>query len=299
MRVPLRPIVFATLAVMSPGLGRIGAQSASTTSPSTRGSDDESHERPPALSTGIAVGTMRFSGGRSQSEVSATLQYSPSEWLTFAATPGFGRTSLAGVSRSGLTDLPVSVGAAHGLGSLPFSPSLFGSIYSTFSLADTARVLGMGRTAFGASAALTGWLTKQSNLTLGASHPLSTQGGNGAIDLESAYSAGKATVSLGLSSEVGRPDSGATLARSVAGGVAFAVAGPVTLTIDGSHGLTTGAPSWTLAVGLGSAFAGISPLDASSPLRRLTKVFGSRVGATSGYTKGGTDSGGCKKASTC
>jgi hypothetical protein len=134
---------------------------------------------------------------------------------------------------------------------------------------------------------------------VGASHPLSAQGGNGSIDLESAYSLGKTTANLGLSSELGRADSSATLARSIAGGVAFAVAGPVTLTVDGSHGLTTGAPSWTFSVGLGTAFAGISPLDPSSPLRRLKKVFGSRVTATSGYSKGGTGLASCKKAGTC
>jgi hypothetical protein len=242
---------------------------------------------------------MHFSGGRSQSGVSATLEYSPSEWLTFSATPGFGRTSLAGVSSSGLTDLPISAGASHALGDIPWSPSIFGSLYTTLSLADSTRVLGAGRTAFGASASLSGSATDRLSLTVGASHPLSAQGGNGSIDLESAYSLGKATATLGLSSEVGRADSSATLARSIAGGFAFAVAGPVTLTVDGSHGLTTGAPPWSLSVGLGTAFAGISPLDPSSPLRRLKKVFGARVSATSGYTKGGTGLASCKKAGTC
>jgi hypothetical protein len=299
MQTPLRPILLASILAASPGFGRLGAQSAPAPSPSTAVSDDESHERPPAFATGIAVGTMHFSGGRSQSGVSATLEYSPSEWLTFSATPGFGRTSLAGVSSSGLTDLPISAGASHALGDIPWSPSIFGSLYTTLSLADSTRVLGAGRTAFGASASLSGSATDRLSLTVGASHPLSAQGGNGSIDLESAYSLGKATANLGLSSEVGRADSSATLARSIAGGFAFAVAGPVTLTVDGSHGLTTGAPSWSLSVGLGTAFAGISPLDPSSPLRRLKKVFGARVSATSGYTKGGTGLASCKKAGTC
>src|SRR5256885_13400822 len=101
---------------------------------------------------------------------------------------------------------------------MKWSPSIFGSVYSTLSLAESARVLGIGRTAFGASGSLSGWVADQLNLTVGASHPLSAQGGNGSIDLESAYSLGKATASLGLSSEVGRADSSATLARSIAGG---------------------------------------------------------------------------------
>ncbi len=295
-----RPILVVSILAASPAFICLGAQSTARPSPSAQVSDDESHQRPPAFATGIGVGTMHFSGGRSQSGVSATLQYSPNAWLTFSATPGFGRTSLAGVSSSGLTDIPVSAGASHGLGDdIPWSPSIFGSVYTSLSFADSTNALGVGRTTFGASASLSGWATERLNLTVGASHPLSTQGGNGSIDLESAYSLGKTTANLGLSSEVGRADSGATLARSIAGGFAFAVAGPLTLTIDGSHGLTSGAPSWTFSVGLGTAFAGISPLNPTSPLRRLKNAFGSRLSSTSGYTKGGSGSGSCKKAGTC
>lgn len=295
----LRPIILAGILITSPELVQLGAQSAPAPAPAAPASDDESHERPPAFATGVSVGAMHFNGGRSQSGVAATLEYSPSDWLTFSATPGFGRTSLAGVSTSGMTDLPISAGASHALGDIPWSPSISGSLYTTIALADSAHVLGAGRTAFGASASLSGSATDELTLTVGGSRPLSAQGGNGSIDLEAAYSLGKATANLGLSSEVGRADSSATLARSIAAGLAFAVAGPVTLTVDGSHGFTTGAPSWTFSVGLGTAFAGISPLDPSSPLRRLKKVFGSRLISTSGYTKGGNGSASCKRSGTC
>jgi hypothetical protein len=241
---------------------------------------------------------MHFSGGRSEVAVSATLQYSPSPWLTFSATPGYGRTSLGRVSSNGLTDLPLSAGASHAIGGLPWSPAIFGSIYTALSFADTAG-LGTGRTSLGASASLGVWATEQLNLTAGASRPLAAYAGNGSIDLEAAYSLGKATPNLGLTSEVGRADSTATLARSIAAGVAFALAGPLTLTVDGSHGLTTGAPTWTFSVGVGTAFAGLSPLSPSSSLRRLAKVLGSRVSSTSGYTKGGAGSKSCKTAGTC
>jgi hypothetical protein len=149
----------------------------------------------------------------------------------------------------------------------------------------------------GASAALSAWTTDELNLTVGASHPFSANGGNGSIDLESSYSLGAATLTAGLTTEVGRADSSATLARSIAGGVAFAIAGPLTLTVDGSHGVTTGAPLWTVSVGLGTAFAGVSPLNPSSPLRRLKRVFGSQLSSTSGSTDGGSRR--CKVAGTC
>jgi hypothetical protein len=293
MRAAFRQVLLASIVATSPILARLGAQ---TPAPA---SGDESHERPPVFATGIGAGTMHFSSGRSESAVSATLQYSPSSWLTLSASPGFGRTTLGRSSSSGLTDLPISAGASYALSEIPWSPSIFGSMYTNVSTGDSTSVLGLGRTSFGAAAALSGWATDQLNLTVGASHPLSANGGNSAIDLESAYSLGKTTATLGLTSEVGRADSSATLARSLDGGLAFALAGPLTLTVDGSHGLTTGAPSWTFSVGLGTAFAGISPLNPSSPLRRLKKVFGSRLSSTSGYSKGGTGSKSCKIAGTC
>jgi hypothetical protein len=297
MRGLRRLFQLGSVVIASSALTRLDAQTGAS-SPPTR-SVDESHEHPPAFATGFGAGTMHFSGGRSQSAISATLQYSPNPWLTFSAAPGFGRTSLGRASSTGFTDLPISAGASHALGDLPWSPSIAGALYTTVSMGDSASALGVGRTVFGASAALSAWATDQLNLTAGASHPFNANGGNGSIDLEAAYSLGVPTATLGFSSEVGRADSAATLARSIAGGVAFAVDGPLTLTIDGSHGLTAGAPSWTLSVGLGTAFAGISPLNPSSPLRRLKKVFGSRLTATSGYAKGGTGTANCKSARTC
>jgi hypothetical protein len=296
MRPLYRLIGLASLAIAFSGLTRLDAQ---TGAPSSTSAEDESHQRPPAFATGVGAGMLRFSSGRSQSAISATLQYSPNPWLTFSAAPGFGRTTLGKASSSGLTDLPISAGAAHALNDIPWSPWVAGSLYTTVAMGDSTNAIGVGRTVFGASAALSAWAADQLNVTAGASHPFNADRGNGSINLEAAYSLGVPTATFGFSSEVGRPDSASTLARSIAGGLAFAVGGPLTLTIDGSRGVTTGAPSWTFSVGLGTAFAGISPLNPSSPLRRLSKVFGSRVTSTSGYGKGGTGPGNCKSARTC
>jgi hypothetical protein len=294
---PLHKLIpLASFIAVFSGLAPLGAQ-ASVPSSSTS-SDDESHQHPPAFATGIGAGAMHFSGGRSESAISATLLYTPHPWLTFSAAPGFGRTTLGRTSSSGLTDLPLSAGVIDVFGDLPWSPSISGSLYSSVSIGDSTSAIGVGRTVFGASAAVSGWATDQLNLTAGASHPINAGGGNGSINLEAAYSLGAPMATFGFSSEVGSADSGATLARSIAGGLAIAIDGPLALTIDGSHGLTAGAPSWTFSVGLGTAFAGISPLNPSSPLRRLNKVFGSRLTSTSGYKKGATSSG-CKTAHTC
>jgi hypothetical protein len=276
----------------------LAAQTGVAGTSTSQSSEDESRQALPEFATGVAVGTMRFSSGRTEAAISATLQYSPNEWLTFSATPGYGHTSLGRFSSNGLTDLPLSVGASHSIGDASWSPSISASIYTALSFADTGS-LGAGHTALGASASLGAWASQAVHLAMGASRPFSTDAGNGSVDLEAAYSLGKATPNVGLSTEVGRADSNATLARSIAAGIAVALAGPLTLTVDGSHGLTTGAPSWTLSVGVGTAFAGLSPLSPSSSLKRLTKVLGSRLSSTSGYTKGGTGSKSCKAAGTC
>jgi hypothetical protein len=298
----LRPVLLASLLASSAQLTSLGAQAAQPRLLSTPVSDtaeDESHQRPPGFATGIGAGAMRFSTGRTNEGVSGTLQYSPRTWLVLSASPGFGHTTLGQTSSSGLTDIPVSAGASHRLGDIPWSPSISGSLYTTLSLTDSTNALGAGRSTFGAWAGVSGWATELLHLAVGASHSLTANGGNGSIDLESSYSLGKTTANLGFSSEVGRADSGATLARSIAGGVAFAVAGPLTLTIDGSHGLTSGAPLWSFSVGFGTAFAGVSPLNPTSPLRRLKRVLGSRISSTSGYSKSRGGSGSCKRAGTC
>ena len=103
---------------------------------------------------------------------------------------------------------------------------------------------------------------------------------------------------IGASGEVGTPDSGAVLARSLAGGVAFRVAGPLTLTVDAGHGLTAGAPRWTFVVGFGTAFAGINPVGATSPLRRFKGTLGGGVATPSGFAKSGTG-GSCHRRGPC
>jgi len=258
---------------------------------------DESRQRPPAFSTGVTAGAMSFSGGRSEQGVAVMLQYAATPWLTLSAAPGFAHTTFGQTSTSGLTDVPLGAGVWRTLADLTWSPTISGSLYTTLSPSSGTNGVGIGRNTFGVSAAASGWATHQLNLTVGASHPLSANSGNGSIELGSAYALGKTTANLGVSSEVGSADSSAVLSRSVAGGVAVAVAGPLTLTIDGSHGLTSGAPSWTVSVGFGTAFAGLSPLNATSPIRRLNRVFGSRTSSTSGYSKSG--SGSCRRTGTC
>jgi hypothetical protein len=293
----MKSIGLAGLLAGLPGSVGLLAQSSSAAASSSQ-SADESRQALTEFASGVGVGTMRFPSGRAESAVSATLQYSPNRWLSFSATPGYGHTTLGRFSNSGFTDLPLSVGASRSIGKSPSSPLVSGAMFTALSFSDSGS-LGAGRTASGASASLSSWVTEQLNLAVGAWRPFTADAGNGSVDLEGAYSLGRVTPNLGLTSEVGRADSGATLARSIAAGVAVTLAGPLTRPVAGSHGLPTGAPSWTLSIGAGTAFAGVSPLSPSSSLRRLAKVLGARVSATSGYTKGGSGSKSCKTTGTC
>jgi hypothetical protein len=79
------------------------------------------------------------------------------------------------------------------------------------------------------------------------------------------------TASVGV--DVGAPDS--TLSRVIGLGVSHTLAGPLMLTVDGSHGLTDRSPQWVLSVGLGTAYGGNSPVTPTTPLRRIRTTFSS------------------------
>ena len=70
------------------------------------------------------------------------------------------------------------------------------------------------------------------------------------------------------------PDSSQALSRMIGASVRHTIAGPLMITIDGSHGLTAASPRWLLSVGIGTAFASSSPVAPTTPLRRMKSTFG-------------------------
>jgi hypothetical protein len=255
-------------------------------------------ERPPTFSTGVAAGAIQFAGGRAEQAASLVLQLQPVAWFSFSAAPGYGRTSFGTRSGTGLTEIPIRAGALYNLNDVPWSPTVSASLETSLS-GDSALAFSAGQHDYEAEATLSGSPTDRLNLLLALTHALSANSGNPSVRVESAFSLGRATATLGMTSEMGRPDSGAVLSRSIAGGLAFSLVGPLTLTTDASHGISGSAPTWTLSVGLGSAFAGISPLNPTSALKRLKQTFGSKVSASSGYTRTSGSSNSCRKNGTC
>lgn len=267
----------------------------------TEGDDshDEAHEVPPRVATGVTVGAIHFASGRTDNALSVNVLLRPVSWLKISAAPGFGHTSYGRASSSGFTDIPLSVGVLHEFNDVTWSPSVSTALGTTISPGDTAGGLALGRTTYGASAGLGFSPTERFSVWSSLEHPLSSNSGNGSTDVEGSYALGRTTASLGFSTEIGTADSGAVLSRSFAAGLAYKLRGPLTLTVDGSHGITTGAPSWTLSVGLGTAYAGISQLSPTSPFKRLRSALGGHTTGSSGFSAGGIGVGSCHRTGTC
>ena len=78
-------------------------------------------------------------------------------------------------------------------------------------------------------------------------------------------------------------------AREVGVGARYTLRGPLALSVDVTHRLAGIAPTWGLAVTLGTASSGLSALNPSSPLWHQRQVFGGGVnihGRKSGGTGG-------------
>lgn len=259
----------------------------------------QSNQRPPTFSTGVTGGAMSFTGGRSEQALSVLFQFQPVSWLSLSAAPGFGRTTFGTSSSNGPTDIPLGAAAQYAADEAPWSPIIVGSLSTLLSTGQAGSTLGIGRSSVAAGAALRVTPVDRLYLSAGASRPLTSASGNGSVEVGISRSLGRATPSLGYSAELGSADSAATLARSLAAGFAFAVAGPLTLAVDGSHGLTSGAPKWTLSLSVGTAFAGLSPMNGASMFGRLKNAFGSRATSSSGYSKAPNSATSCKKLGTC
>lgn len=242
---------------------------------------------------------MSFTGGRNEQALGLLLQFRPLPWLSLSAAPGFGRTTFGTLSSTGLTDIPLASVAQYSAANSPWSPNFFGSLSTVISAGQSGTTLGIGRTSVAAGTGISVSPVDHTYLSADASRPLTTASGNGSADFWISRSLGRATPSIGYSAEIGTADSAATLARSIAGGVAFPVDGAVSLAFDGSHGLTSGAPKWTFSVSLGTAFSGISPMSGGSLFGRLKTAFGSRATSSSGYSKKSASTQSCKRLGTC
>jgi hypothetical protein len=100
-------------------------------------------------------------------------------------------------------------------------------------------------------------------------------------------------VSGGFSSDVGSVDPLIGRSTSISGGLSYSVRGPMTMNLSTTHGLSGAAPSWSIALGFGTAFPYLNHLGSGgSSLTNLNSSFGGGShGLTSGSGSGSGSSG--------
>src|SRR5438128_8204958 len=237
------------------------------------------------IDAGVSAGVVKITGQRSEDAVSGVLEYEASSWLSLYAIPAVlhvtDSTSKGSFSSSGLGDLPV-VAALSRTFPTPWSPTLGAALVAVLPTGNASCGLGNGQTAAGMDLGL-GLSPGRAHLSVDASRSLS------GVSAQSSLNAPRATTlrveagydlaprwtwagSVGL--DVGTADSTQTLSRVIGLGVRDTLAGPLMLTVDASHGLSAASPQWVLSVGLGTAFAGTSPVTPTTPLRRIKSAFG-------------------------
>jgi hypothetical protein len=238
------------------------------------------------LDAGLSAGVVKLGDHRAELALSGTLEYEPNSWLSLYAIPAVlhvsddssGRTR----SSSGLGDLPLVAAASHTFPTAS-SPTLGAALVAVLPTGNAACGLGNGVTAAGLDLGA-GVSPGRAHLSADASRSLSGVGAQSSLTaprattlrVEAGYDlAQRWTGAASVGVDLGAPDS--TLSRVIGVGVRHTLAGPLMLTIDGSHGLTSVAPQWVLSVGVGTAFAGSSPVTPTTPLRRIRSTFSTGI----------------------
>jgi hypothetical protein len=258
-----------------------------------RSDTSEAAESVPPLAAGVTGGYFRFDASHSEQALSAVLQWQPIAWLTLTAAPAWARlqqdsligSAIQSRSVSGVTDVPLSAGVTHSFTDVSWSPSFSVGMSATLATGDSAQGLGVGQTLWGATLGVGLSPVDRVSMFLMVGRGLngvkrdSLVGGTRVryeedpasyLDVETSYSLSKrVTANVSGSADLGNVSPGDARYSSLAGGLAVQLAGPLTLTMDGSRGLSTYSGTWSFSVGVGTAFAGLNPVGAASQLFRL------------------------------
>ena len=247
----------------------------------------------PHFTTGVTAGALHFPDGRTQQGASAVVRWHPVTGVSLGVSPSFTRViepaTLGTGSRVGLSDVPVEVTLDHTIDA-PMSPTVGASLVATLPVGDTTSGLGSGHV--GSSASLGVGISPVDRLSLhiGAGRPLSDFAVDGALggsrstwgEAEASYQVvERLEATFGVDADF-VADSGAAAGRTFVGGLAFAVHGPLTLTLNAGHGVSGDAARWSLSLGLGTDFASLEALGSTSSVRRAVAALGGRSHQHSG-----------------
>lgn len=224
------------------------------------------------VSAGVTGASFTWNDGRREQAIATVVQATPAPWLVLGAVPTFLRADAGdGAQRAGFGDLPAFAGASHAL-PLPLRPMLSAAAVASFPTGNVDRGLGRGTTLVSTEGTLSlsplGWLTVRGGgarlvrdgglLPAGAARTAAF--GDAVLTLGA-----RTNASVGYSGEVGGDSTWRTVrARSVNAAVVRAIAGRTALLVSGSHQLHGVGPSWSVSLGVGTAFGGVSPVGASS-----------------------------------
>ncbi len=255
-----------------------------------------------SVSAGVTAGFAHFNAAQSEQMFTGIVQVHLRSWLSLSAIPSLVRVSdsSAGqtVTQSGLGDLPLVVATDHTLPGV-WSPVIGAALVATLPTGSSSCGLGSGETGVGLDGGLTVAPAEQWQLSASASRNLGGLGSQSvlsapratALRLESAYGINdRWTAGLAFGADVGATDSTQALSRVIGAGGSYRIAGDMAVTLDATRGLTSASPQWVLSVGLGTVFVGPSPVNPTSPLRRLRTGFVGGVKRTRSATKAGTAS---------
>ena len=238
----------------------------------------------PALVGDATASTMSFSDTTSLGALSAVIAYRPFPWFTLGAAPTVLQRKAGGtVVSSGFGDLPLIAAAATDGGGR--APNVGAAVILILPTGNAGLGLGSGVTSagvdvgFGVSPANGFQVSADASRSVSAVS-LSSLDARGStwLDVDADVDlVGPVTATASFGGDFGGADTTAR-AREVGAGVRYALRGPLTLSIGFTHRLAGDAPVWGLAVTLGTAGVGLSPLNPDSPLREQRQVVGGGVG---------------------
>jgi hypothetical protein len=241
--------------------------------------------REPAWVGDATVVTMSFSDSTSLGALGGVIAYRPFPWLTLGAAPTVLQRKAGPDVSSGFGDLPLVAAASTHRGS-GRGPDVSAAVMLMLPTGNASIGLGSGVTSVGvdvgAGVSPTGRFHLSADASRGLSAvPLSSLDAPGStwLDVDADVDLfGPATATASFGGDFGGADTTAR-AREVGAGVRYALRGPLTLSIAVTHRLAGDSPVWGLAVTLGTAGVGVSPLNPGSPLREQREVVGGGVAA--------------------
>jgi hypothetical protein len=230
-------------------------------------------------SYGISAAAFGWENGHHEQALGATIQLAPTRWLTLGGSPTLLRVSGGdgGPTRTGLADLPLFAGVTRNFAA-PWSPTLGIAGVVSLPTGDASQGLGRGQSLVSAQGALA--LSPLSALTIRAGAARLLRVGDSiphgapttslfgdAVLLASA----RTNLSVGYALELrGQAPPAYEPARAINAALVHTLVGPIALGVSAGHTLRGAGPKWSFALGLGTVFAGLSPVGATSPSARST-----------------------------